>query len=261
MRFSDLMRSIWRDAGASSVEVPEDWLQGRSVFGGLQVALVVDAMRALVPATVPLRTLQVTFVAPVPAGTMRAAARVLRTGKSATHVEGRLADGDLALATAIGVFGIARPSAIARAPRRPDVAAHRPCEFPYVPGFSPAFTQHFDARWVRGGVPFSGDPSHEMAVELDFRDAGPASEAHVIALADYVPPVALSMVARPTPGSSLTWMLELTADRFDTWPLQGWRADVEMVAARDGYTSQSTLVWAPDGALVAISRQSMVVFG
>jgi hypothetical protein len=37
--------------------------------------------------------------------------------------------------------------------------------------------------------------------------------------------------------------------------------DAELVAARDGYTSQSVMLWAPDGTPVAISRQSMLVFG
>jgi hypothetical protein len=34
-----------------------------------------------------------------------------------------------------------------------------------------------------------------------------------------------------------------------------------MLAAQDGYTSQSNRLWAPDEGLVAISQQSMVVFG
>ncbi len=260
MQFSQLMRGVQRVGDTAELDVPEDWLQGRSVFGGLQVALAVDVMRAQVGADVPLRTLQVTFVAPVPAGRMRARARLLRAGKSAAHVEALLVDGEQVLAVAIGVFGTARESAIARAPRRPDLGDVRPRSHPYVAGVTPAFLQHFDARWLRGSAPFSGDPSHEMVVELDFRDTGPATEAHVIALADYVPPVALSMLSRPANGSSLTWKLELAADRYEQWPLQGWRADVEMVAARDGYTNQSTHIWSPDGQLVALSRQAMVVF-
>ncbi|HVH33257.1 MAG TPA: hypothetical protein VM847_03985, partial [Tahibacter sp.] len=43
-------------------------------------------------------------------------------------------------------------------------------------------------------------------------------------------------------------------------PAEGWRVDAELVAARDGYTSQSTWIVAPDGRPIALSRQSMVVF-
>jgi hypothetical protein len=69
------------------------------------------------------------------------------------------------------------------------------------------------------------------------------------------------MMRKPSPGSSLTWMLEFLSDRFEDLPLDGWRVDAELVAARAGYTSQSTMVWGPGGEAVALSRQSMVVFG
>ena len=64
-----------------------------------------------------------------------------------------------------------------------------------------------------------------------------------------------------TPGSSMTWMLEVLHPNFTAQPLQGWRVEAEMVAARDGYSSQSTIIYAPDGTATVLSRQSMVVFG
>ena len=49
-----------------------------------------------------LRSLQVTFLAPVPGGPVRARANILRSGKSATHVEARIVDGDNTLAIMVG---------------------------------------------------------------------------------------------------------------------------------------------------------------
>ena len=97
--------------------------------------------------------------------------------------------------------------------------------------------------------------------EIGLRDSGPMSEAHLLALADFVPLVALSWLPKLAPGSSLTWMLELLDHGFAAQPLSGWRVESDLVAARDGYTSQSTTLWAPDATPVALSRQSMVVFG
>ena len=59
---------------SATIEIPSDWLQGRSMFGGMQAALALKAMRTLVPEEFPLRTLQTTFMAPIPAG--RATARL-----------------------------------------------------------------------------------------------------------------------------------------------------------------------------------------
>jgi len=80
--YSQLLAAIARGDGEASVDVPEDWLQGRTLFGGLQAAIALAAMRTLAPAW-PLRSLQVTFLAPVPGGPVRAKARVLRSGKNA----------------------------------------------------------------------------------------------------------------------------------------------------------------------------------
>ena len=65
MQFSEVLDSIARSHGVWTATVPEDWMQGRSIFGGLQSALALRAMRGLVPAELPLRILQTTFIAPV----------------------------------------------------------------------------------------------------------------------------------------------------------------------------------------------------
>src|SRR5262245_5678266 len=101
--FTTLMQRVEEKPGRASLDVPADWMQGRSVFGGLQVALAIRAMRTLVPQA-QLRTLQATFSAPS-ANTIHCEARILRSGKSATHVEARLVDGSVTSAIAIGVFG------------------------------------------------------------------------------------------------------------------------------------------------------------
>lgn len=259
--FSKLMSQVQEDGGALALRVPEDWMQGRSVFGGLQAALAVRAMRALVP-TLPLRSLQVTFVAPVGPGVMRARATVLRTGKNAVQVEARLFDGDATLALVVGVFGASRTSTVAVTPQQPTVEVHDDgLELPYLPGLTPAFTQHFGVRWVRGAPPFTGDRQLEHVLDVSFKDEGRASEGHVVALADFIPPLALSHLEAPAPGSSVTWMLELLTDLVDPLGLSGWRVDAQLMAARDGYTHQSVVLWGPGGEPVALSRQTMVVFG
>src|SRR5260221_13712835 len=110
-RYSLLMSRARTAAGESQLDVPDDWLQGRTLFGGLQAAVALAAMRSLVPQA-PLRSLQATFLAPVPAGVVRSRARVLRSGQSTTYVERRIVSGDDTLALFIGVFGLPRPSSV-----------------------------------------------------------------------------------------------------------------------------------------------------
>jgi acyl-coenzyme A thioesterase PaaI-like protein len=258
--YSVLMSRIRAAAGESQLDVPEDWLQGRTMFGGLQAAVALAAMRSLVT-EVPLRSLQATFLAPVPGGLVHSRARVLRSGKSTTYVESRILDGDDTLALFVGVFGLPRPSAVKLVPQQPVVSSERGIEMKWMPGIAPNFTQHFKARWIVGGPPFSGTSHPENVIELGMRDSGRATEYHVLAMADFIPPIAMSYVKERIAAASVTWMLEMLTEDVSALPLDGWRMDARMMAADSGYTNQSLVLWGPGGLPVALGRQSMVVFG
>jgi acyl-CoA thioesterase len=261
--FSQLLASAQRDADELTLTVPADWMQGRSVFGGLQAAFALRAMRLLVP-DVPLRTLQTTFIAPV-AASMRVRARILRQGKNAIHVEARIGDAAATQAIVIGVFGAARSSSVARVVERPELELDesRVIERPFgaKTADAPHFSAHFNVRWLRGQPPFSGDSSLKQVLEIGLDDEALASEAHVLAIADYIAPIALSHLKSFAPGSSLTWMLELLVDQIEALPVRGFRVDGELLAARDGYTNQTVTIFAPNGVALALSHQTMLVFG
>ena len=279
MHFSEVVRGMEHRDGVWTAQVPEEWTQGRSLFGGLQAALAARAMRALVPLA-PLRSLQVAFVAPVPAGAVAVEARLLRAGKSVSQVEARIVAGGQTLCLVLGVYGMPRssqaqllpaPAAVPEAapialPAVPGIspggAVPAPFELPFVPGLSPSFTQYFKARYLFGGLAMSGSRETRQVIDLDLIDAdGPVDETHVLAFADYIPPIALNMVDQFVAGSSVSWMIEFLRDRYDDLGLAGWRVDAQLNAARDGYTNQQLTLWGPGGVPVALSRQSMVVFG
>jgi hypothetical protein len=98
-------------------------------------------------------------------------------------------------------------------------------------------------------------------MSFGLRDDAPTTEEHIIAIADGPPPIAMSFLTEPAPGSSMTWTLEMLTESVASLPLDGYRLDAELVAGHGGYTSQSVMLWSPGGEAVALSRQSMVVFG
>lgn len=261
MRLSQVLESLTRVGDGWAFRAPADWMQGRSAFGGLQAAFALRAMRPLAgPA--PLRVLQTTFIAPVPEGEARIATRLLRAGKSTTHAEARILVGDELAAIVVGVFGASRPSEIRVAPRRRPRPDGESTVIDRARADLPVFIRHFAVRWLRGDAPGAGSPVTDPILEVDVDDEGAATEAHVVAIADLPPPVALSMLSRVVPASSLTWTLEMVhAGKLEDLGLAGWQLDLDIVAGADGYTSQSEIVWAPDGKVAALSRQCMVVFG
>ena len=257
---SELLARIQSGEGQANLDVPDDWLQGRTLFGGMQAVVGLAAMRTVAPDK-PLRSLQVTFLAPVPGGPVHATARVLRSGKSTTHVEARIVDGDNTLALMVGIFGTSRPSAVTLTPTQPAVPNSQGFELPWRPGITPNFTQHFKARWLVGAPPWSGSTEPSNVIELAMRDMGNATEHHVLAMADFIPPIALSYLEEKVPAASLNWMLEVIAEDVTSLPLAGWRIDAQMTAAGGGYINQSLTLWGPGGVPVALGRQTMVVFG
>lgn len=263
MMLSEIVRSMTGARGDCRVTVSEDWLQGRTLFGGLQAALAVRAMRSLVPEHVPLRTLQVIFVAPVPAGEVRIAAQLLRAGKSAQHAEARIFDAGQLACVAIGVFGTARESAIRITPpaRRPEVPAERAQALPYAPGITPAFTQHVQMRWAAGGLLFSGAAEARTETYLALRGEPAIDEYGVIGLSDIIPSPGLSLLRKPAMASSMTWALDFLRDDYDARPDPLWWMDAQVTSGRDGYLSQTGTLYSGAGEAVAYSRQSVVVFG
>lgn len=267
MNFSQLMDSIAFEAGAETasarLSVPDDWLQGRTVFGGLQAALAVRAMRQLVASEFLLRSVQSTFVGPVLAGPVSVQATVLRRGKSTQHLRAEVLVEGRPCFTALGIFGGARDTVFTSLPSVPP--AVKPPEqltsLSFMPGVTPAFTQHVEMRWAKGLPPFSGVTDPNAQIYVRHRDDAAMSEAHLVAACDIIPPPVLSAMKAPTPGSSMNWQLELLADpaclRGDDW----LRFDAEMTAAHSGYSWQTAKIWSGQGELVAISHQCVAVFG
>jgi len=248
--------------GIGIARIDDEWLQGRSVFGGLQAVLGVRAMRSLLADPLPLRTLQTTFISPLPAGDIRVEARLLRSGKSTVHVEARLYDGEQVACLMVAVFGVARPSTIAI--EHPPVVAAKPPEqslqMPYVAGLSPAFLQFLRMRWADGVFPYCGGKQARTQVWAELRDLPVIDESAVIALADSIPSPALSLFRRPNPASSLTWTLEFLRAHVDV-PAAPWLMDAAVTAAADGYGAQTATLCDHTGRAVALSRQSVVIFG
>jgi acyl-CoA thioesterase len=272
--FGEVLDSLQRDGAAWSVTIPRAWSNGRTVFGGLQVALSVRAMRGALDAglgmgagsasSLPLRSLQTTFVTPVSAGTpLVLRAELLRSGRSATHARCDLLQDGMVACTTTAIFGAPRPSRILLDIPRPQADADPETlrDMPYIPGITPEFLQQLQLRWAVGRWPYSGHHDPHSMIFARLRDMGCGPEDALIALADSIPTPALSMLDKPAPATSMNWMLELIGDPGllgrEQWALIG----TDVRAGADGYLSQTSVLWGPDGHAFSVSHQSVAIFG
>ena len=260
--FTELMHSLQPADDGFSVTVSDDWLQGRTVYGGLAAALCLQGALASFADLPPLRSAQIAFIGPA-TGALQMAPRVLRQGKSTVFVGVDLT-GEAGLASrATFCFGAARASAFAHNVMiAPDVPAPESCRDFFrnaPPGLS--FVPHFDGRFVGGALPFSGAEHPEMTLWLRHRSTAKASPlVALLALADAPPPAASAMATAPSPISTMTWSVDLLTDRIET--TDGWwllRTCAEQIG--DGYSSQAMTAWNASGTAVMVARQNIAVFG
>lgn len=258
--FSDILASFTRDAGTFRAEPSEDWRQGRTLFGGLSACLAVASAKRAFPDLPPLRSAQLTFIAPVTGGLV-IQPRILRAGKSATFVA---ADGTTETGTALQVtliFGDARRSSHSyRALPMPPVEPPNALPDLLSESFAPRFTVHFEARIAGGAPPISGAAKPEYLAWLRHRDqSAPDDITSLMALADALPPAALAMFATFAPISTITWFVDILSDRIFG---AGWHLmHVEAEIVAEGYSSQRMVLWDATGAPVLIARQNIAIFG
>lgn len=258
--FTDLIAAFAADPAGFRGRVPDNWLQGRTFYGGLTAALCLEGALRAIPDLPPLRSAQVAFIGPAE-GEVSVTAEVLRRGKSVTFVGADLAgEGGLA-AREVFAFGAARASMFNRSfTPAPDVPGPDAAGFFFPPGVDgPAFARNFDVRLARGGRPISASPEHDHFLWVRHRDPGATSVAALLALADMPPPAIMPMFPAFARISSMTWGLNFLTDRpytDDGW----WLLESRAENAAEGYSSQDMFVWSRRGEAVIAGRQSVAIF-
>lgn len=258
--FTELMTSMTTDGDTCSATATEDWLQGRTMYGGLSAAFCLESASRQLGDLPPLRSAQFSFVGPA-ADTVMIRPTVLRRGKSTVFVGVDLF-GETGFATrATLCYGAARTSSVAYGSlTAPAVAEPDDCPqfFRPIPGLN--FIQHFEGRFAGGNVPFSQGTDPRFAIWLRHRDeAKPASMPALVALTDAPPPAALVLFKASGPISTMTWAIDLLTDKLETkdgW----WLLETKAENIVGGYSSQATTLWNSDRQPVLVCRQNVAVF-
>ncbi len=250
-------------------DVSEDWLQGRTAFGGLTSALGVQAMRD-VPAHdsaagFSLRALQTSFVGPLGAGPASVEALLLRGGKNVRQIQATVRQHGGVAAVMLGVFAKDRESSMQTVrPLRP-APSHDPQTLPrrpYVAEAEPAFIRHFDMRWDDGPMPGSSSAGLSTRIHMRMIDGeGLDDDIASVVMADVSPTPASGQFRRRAPASSISWALELRPLRCKPAADGWWRADNDSLVVEGGYVNHAARLWAPSGELAALAYQVVALYG
>ena len=259
--WADIRKGLQRKGSAYAAEIPPNWKQGRTAYGGLTAALMLATAREHIADLPPLRSALVNFVGPVKEDPTLSA-QVERRGRNVTNVSATAHNGNQAVGRADFLFGAARTSTLDIDLPAPKAPKPETCE-PFTPetarDFVPSFFLNFDTRLIDGGRPMMGEDGY---IRTWSRHHDPASRIGIealLCLADVLPPAAMPLMRKFAPVSSMSWIVNVMADRPEThdgW----WHVESKLTAARGGYSSQVMRIWNTDGELVIEGLQSIAIF-
>jgi acyl-CoA thioesterase len=239
-------------------------------------ALAARAATLAVGVERPLRSLDLAFIAPLPAGAVEVDVEVLGAGKAVTQLTVSFRSGGVLGARVHVVAGASRVSAL-RVDTGPTEMvegdpAEQGIELPYVPGVMPEFGQHLEYRWCSEAFPFIGGGPETARLNGWARHRTAAEGlAAMVALLDAWPPVVLPMASGPVPASTVRWGIQLAS------PGQAWTAapsgpdatfdadkqwvwyEARTVQCADGYATAYASMFA-EGRLLAWSEQLITVY-
>jgi len=254
--------STWQPLrpGVTAGEVPASWAQGRASFGGLVAAIAVRPMLAHVPVDRWLRSLNVTFVAPLASAPAECSTAVLREGRALSSLESRITQEGSVCAIATAAFTADRPTtALIEPPTAPVRATGK--VVPYTEGLMPRFLQHFELRWDSTEPVEAGKPDAHILGACRFpNDARDADVCDVLALLDVWPPALMTIVKTFKTGSTVSWTVDFPFRDIKGRTDEFWSYDVRALAAGGGYGQTQAWLWDPSGRAVARSMQLVAVF-
>lgn len=241
---------LTQSAAGFHCSIGEEWLQGRTAYGGASAAMALAAVKAQLPELPPLVSAQLAFVGPLSGG-FEARPLVLRQGRNSVFVSCDLIASDSVALRALFLFMPTRASAVEQG------ATHAPAsevgdQVPYQDPM-PVFMRNFDMaeagphdaagwlRWVR-----LREDQH-----LD-------AEVGLMLLADALPPAAMELAPPTGPVSTTTWQVNIVGRPGVTtdWHLLAARS----LSASGGTSSQMMSVWNSEGQALATATQSVALF-
>jgi acyl-CoA thioesterase len=254
--FATLINSSRQPSGSLAFDVPDDWLQGRTAYGGLTAAVAYHAAKSVETDLPPLRSAQIAFIGPV-SNDVQVRASLLRRGKSSAFVQARVtSNGELGM-LATFLFMADRPSALTlSAAQAPAVPAPEDAA-PAMRGKGPAYRGQFEFRHGASAQE-RNKPELLRWARLQERE-GIDAVSELLLIGDALPAGILPLFEAPPIISSATWNVHIHGSEIETH--DGWLlVHSKGESAVNGISNQLMSVWNRSGTAVVSASQTVSYF-
>jgi acyl-CoA thioesterase len=248
--------------GVYAATVSDQWAVPRGPNGGYIAAMVLRAMEATVadPQRAP-RSLTLHYLRPPAPGPCTLEVTVERTGRTLSSLSARMVQEDRVMVVALGAFAADFPTAADYATPPPDVGP--PAELHTVPDRPgvPRIALRTAMSPVFGPKPLSGGDEALTGGWLRLGQPRIADAAALAFYADAWLPAPFARLTEPAPAPTI----DLTIHFRARLPHPGMAPEDPVLArftsrtSRDGFFEEDGELWAPDGTLLAQSRQLAIL--
>lgn len=257
------LRTLW--TAGRTWNCPAGWRQGRGAWGGLVAGQVVTAAQATVASDLPVRSVHIAMLGPVPAGPIDVTVTTVRDGTATASRDVELCRAGEVLTRATVVFGAVRAKTAISDPAAATTLTPRAADAQFLelgPPIAPEFLQNLRLAPVTG-LPFGGAEPVRTSGWVHVPTGSELTAAVLAALVDAwwtaslagLPPeqVATGM----PPAATLDYLVTFpeAAPRNETML---WH-DGEIVAGHDGYLTEIRSLRSQDGRLVAHNMQLVAI--
>jgi acyl-CoA thioesterase len=249
--------------GAYEGRIGERWWTPRGPLGGYVMAVVLRGLSLAVgDQERQPRSLTTYFLRPPVAGPIVVRPVVERSGRTMTMSSARLEQDGKLVALALAAFSSAWPGPLLAEVSMPEVepaagrqaSSERPADPP-----PPPFLELLTMQPRFGEPPFSGSDSMQAGGWLGLREERQIDFLAAAVLADawFPAPWPRLRALAPAPTIEMTVLFRAPLPLPDSLLLGRFRTRL----VRDGFFEEDGELWAPDGSLVAQSRQLGLLIG
>lgn len=259
MSISSLLEPITGQAGPVRLSQAEDWMQGRTMYGGASALIAFTMAQRAFPDLPPLRAAQIGFVAPI-GEDIELSAEIVRQGRNVTQVRSEIRNEKGVALTAFWLFAAEREANARRAADAPESWPGAPeANKVAMEGVGPTFIQNnFEVRFGQNKDEDHGATIRRWARLTEDHDLDPVSK--LVLMGDVMPPGAMRIMQRMGPISSINWSFNVLDP--ETRSEGGWYlAENASQHADKGYSSERLRMWDTEGRQVIDGLQCVAVFG
>jgi acyl-CoA thioesterase len=242
--------------GRFTAELHERWSSLVGIHGGYTAAIVVNAITAAVDD--PRRTLRsfATQFAAVPhPGPVDIEVSVERAGRSMTTTSARLLQEGQVLQVAHAASSPSRPGI-----SYDDLVRPRDADPGPIPRFASSgevvHFQNADVRLDPDVVLFGDGEKARVAAWLRPLDGEMIDAAWLVAMCDILPPAVFSRTSGPVKAATIEYVVHLATGQPSVPQDEYVYLSCRSPLSTEGFAVEDATMWAPDGTVLALARQT-----